>query len=171
MYYTGSPLLHYIYIGGNKGIGKEIARRIATEPNYTVIIACRNLDLGREAIQDLRNSNNNEEDDENECDAILLPIPFDLTNKTSIENAARWIANEYNGTLDILINNAAICYNSPTLYYLIYLVPKFHSRILSQNLVHLKGVGVLLNEYCFNHVTLSIKVILTIASVRNLNLQ
>ena len=114
MYYTGSPLY---YIGGNKGIGKEIARRIGTEPNYTVIIACRNLDLGREAINDLRNSNNNdEEDDENECDAILLPIPFDLTNKTSIEYAARWVANEYNGTLDILINNAAICYNSPTLY-------------------------------------------------------
>ena len=73
--------------------------------------------MGREAIQDLRNSNNNdEEEDKNECDAILLPIPFDLTNKTSIENAARWIANEYNGTLDVLINNAAICYNSPTLY-------------------------------------------------------
>ena len=27
--------------GGNKGIGKEIARRIGKEPNFTVLIACR----------------------------------------------------------------------------------------------------------------------------------
>ena len=117
-YNTGS--LYYI-LGGNKGIGKEIARRIGTEPNFTVIIACRDLHLGRETINDLRsnnnnNNNNNNEEDSVKCDAILLPISFDLTNKASIENAATYIAKEYNGTLDVLINNAATCYNSPTLY-------------------------------------------------------
>ena len=39
--------------GGNKGIGKETARRIGKEPNFTVLIACRNLKLGQEAVQDL----------------------------------------------------------------------------------------------------------------------
>lgn len=101
--------------GGNKGIGKEIARRIGKEPNFTVLIACRNLKLGREAVQDLK-SCNNKDDDGKECNIILLPIPLDLTNPKSIKAAAEWVENEYNGVLDILINNAAICFNSPTLY-------------------------------------------------------
>ena len=92
--------------GGNKGIGKEIARRIGREPNFTVLIACRNLELGQVAIQDLKSCNNNDGDDK-ECNVILLPIPFDLTNPTSIKEAAEWVEDEYNGVLDILINNAA----------------------------------------------------------------
>jgi len=113
--------LSHLYItphtlpGGNKGIGKEIARRIGREPNFTVLIACRNLELGQEAIQDLKSCNNNDDDDK-ECNVILLPMPLDLTNPTSIKAAAKWVENEYNGVLDVLINNAAICFNSPTLY-------------------------------------------------------
>jgi len=100
--------------GGNKGIGKEIARLIGKEPNFTVLIACRTLELGQEAVRDLKSCNSN--DDDKECNVILLPIPLDLTNPTSIKAAAEWVENEYNGVLDVLINNAAICFNSPTLY-------------------------------------------------------
>ena len=113
--------LSHLYIiphtiqGGNKGIGKEIARRIGREPNFTVLIACRNLELGQEAVLDLKSCNNND-DDNKECNVILLPIALDLTNPASIKAAAEWVDNEYNGVLDVLINNAAICFNSPTLY-------------------------------------------------------
>ena len=53
---------------------------------------------------------------EYECDVISLPISMDLTDVASIEAASRWVESEYGGVLDVLINNAAICYNDPTLY-------------------------------------------------------
>lgn len=67
--------------------------------------------MGREAVEDLRTNG----DGEYTCDAIVLPIPLDLTDQASIDAAAKWVENEY-GALDVLVNNAAICYNSPTLY-------------------------------------------------------
>jgi len=96
--------------GGNKGIGKEIARRIGTSPDFTVIIACRDVELGQKAAKDLCESG------EYVCDAVALPIPFDLTDAASIASAANWVEKEYDGVLDVLVNNAAICFNDPTLY-------------------------------------------------------
>lgn len=96
--------------GGNKGIGKEIARRIGNNPEFTAIIACRNVELGRVAAEDLR------ENGEYECDVVVLPVPLDLTDPESIAKASQWVEEEYGGTLDVLINNAAICFNDPTLY-------------------------------------------------------
>lgn len=42
-------------------------------------------------------------------------MPLDLTDDASIANAARWVEDEY-GSLDVLVNNAAVCFNDPTLY-------------------------------------------------------
>lgn len=96
--------------GGNKGIGKEIARRIGTEAGFTAIIASRDVALGRKAADDLK-----DESEEYECDVVALPVPLDLTDDSSIEQAVKHIEQEY-GRLDVLINNAAICFNDPTLY-------------------------------------------------------
>ncbi len=89
------------------------------DPEFTAIIACRNVELGEAAAEDLRTNNNSEY----ECDVIALPIPMDLTDLSSIEAASNWVENEYNhddddenGILDVLVNNAAICFNDPTLY-------------------------------------------------------
>ncbi len=107
---TSSPPKKIALItGGNKGIGKEIARRIGTEPDFTAIIASRNVALGQEAADDLKNSG------EYECDVVALPVPLDLTDDNSIVAAAKHVEQEY-GRLDVLINNAAICFNDPTLY-------------------------------------------------------
>lgn len=95
--------------GGNKGIGKEISRRIGTEPDFTAILACRDVTLGQEAADDLKSNG------EYECDVVVLPVPLDLTDDKSIVAAAKYIKDNY-GRLDVLVNNAAICYNSPTLY-------------------------------------------------------
>ncbi len=95
--------------GGNKGIGKEIARRIGTEPDFTVILASRDVTLGQEAADDLKLNG------EYECDVVAVPMPLDLTDDNSIIAAARHVEKEY-GRLDVLVNNAAICFNDPTLY-------------------------------------------------------
>mmetsp|Transcript_46913 Transcript_46913/g.98442 ORF Transcript_46913/g.98442 Transcript_46913/m.98442 type:complete len:314 (-) Transcript_46913:317-1258(-) len=103
--------------GGNKGIGREIARRIGTEGDFTAIIASRNVQLGQEAVEDLlAQTHYDDHGHECDCDVVALPIPFDLTDAASISNAAQWVNNEYDGTLDVLINNAAVCFNDPTLY-------------------------------------------------------
>ncbi|KAL3786999.1 hypothetical protein HJC23_005510 [Cyclotella cryptica] len=98
--------------GGNKGIGKEIARRIGTEPDFTAIIASRNVELGRAAANELIAHG---EKEGCECDAVALPVPLDLTDAVSISNAFGYIEKEY-GVVDVLVNNAAICLNDPTLY-------------------------------------------------------
>jgi carbonyl reductase 1 len=98
--------------GGNKGIGKEIVRRLGSDPDITCLIACRDVDLGEKAAADLRSDVT---EDGVACDAIALPIPFDLTDEESIEACAKYVQDEY-GVLDILVNNAAICFNDPTLY-------------------------------------------------------
>ena len=95
--------------GGNKGIGKEIARRIGTEAGFTAIIASRDVALGQKAADDLKDSG------EYECDVVALPVPLDLTDASSIVAAVKHVEQEY-GRLDVLINNAAICFNDPTLY-------------------------------------------------------
>ena len=123
--------------GANKGIGKEITRLIGSTPGYCVLLACRNVALGMETANELRynpsplddfheddKDDNDEEGDmyqqqqqqERECNVIALPYSFDLTNIQSIQIAAKYIQENYGPALDVLINNAAICYNDPTLY-------------------------------------------------------
>ena len=62
-----------------------------------------------------------EEDDDDpgssvECDVVALPHPFDFTDLSSIDRAAGWVESDYGGVLDVLVNNAVVCYNDPTLY-------------------------------------------------------
>ena len=84
--------------GGNKGIGKEIARKLISD-DFVVLIGCRNTELGAAAASELQ------------CASTRL----DLTDLESIASTREYIANEY-GRLDMLVNNAAICFNDPTLY-------------------------------------------------------
>ena len=98
--------------GGNRGIGKEIARRIGTEPDFTTIIASRNVNLGRKAAEELIADGIREGF---ECDVVALPVSLDLADSESVTNAAQYVQKEY-GVVDVLVNNAAICFNDPTLY-------------------------------------------------------
>ena len=47
------------------------------------------------------------------CDAAYCWV--DLTDPSSFESARAFVEREY-GRLDALVNNAAVCYNDPTLY-------------------------------------------------------
>lgn len=98
--------------GGNKGIGKEIARRIGTEPEFLALVASRDVDLGRKAADELIADGAKEG---YECNAVALPVSLDLTKPDSIADTIEYIEKEY-GALDVLVNNAAICFNDPTLY-------------------------------------------------------
>ena len=106
----GSPalLMHgrrvAVVTGANKGIGKEIARKLGAVPDLETILACRSAALGKAAEADLRAFG---------CKVEFRPL--DLTDEQSMLDLRRFLEETY-GKLDILVNNAAICFNDPTLY-------------------------------------------------------
>lgn len=91
--------------GANKGIGKEIARKLGAVEGMTTILGCRNKELGAAAVEELKAAG---------CKEVIFQH-IDLNDPKTMTAAADFIAKEF-GVLDILINNAAICFNDPTLY-------------------------------------------------------
>lgn len=100
--------------GSNKGIGKEIVRRLYNEGNTVTIIACRDKALGEAACEEIKKSSDGTPSGAESEDRLLV-CPFDLTDEETITATAKFVKERY-GKLDILINNAAICFNDPTLY-------------------------------------------------------
>jgi NAD(P)-dependent dehydrogenase (short-subunit alcohol dehydrogenase family) len=81
--------------GANKGIGLETARQLGAR-GFTVLAAARDEERGLEAERALRADG---------ADARFIRL--DVTDDTSVQQAADWIGREY-GRLDILVNNAGI---------------------------------------------------------------
>jgi NAD(P)-dependent dehydrogenase (short-subunit alcohol dehydrogenase family) len=81
--------------GANKGIGREIARRLA-ELHYIVWLGCRDAGRGDEAAAALR---------EEGGDVRLLPL--DVADDESVMRAAAALGRQTE-RLDILVNNAGI---------------------------------------------------------------
>ncbi len=82
--------------GGNRGIGFEVCRQLA-DKDYTVILGARNLAKGETAAQSLGDS--------------VIPKQLDVTSHADIDALAGWLEDKY-GHLDVLINNAAIDYDT-----------------------------------------------------------
>ena len=78
--------------GGNRGLGREVARRLAEDGNE-VVIGSRDLDKGREAAAELGDNVN--------------AYRLDVTDPESIETCIREIDDLYR-RLDVLVNNAGI---------------------------------------------------------------
>jgi NAD(P)-dependent dehydrogenase (short-subunit alcohol dehydrogenase family) len=78
--------------GGNRGLGREVARRLA-EDEYAVVIGSRELEQGRAAAAEL----------DGEVNACRL----DVTDPETIDSCIREIEERY-GRLDVLVNNAGI---------------------------------------------------------------
>jgi NAD(P)-dependent dehydrogenase (short-subunit alcohol dehydrogenase family) len=81
--------------GGNKGLGREIVRQLATE-GLTVYLGARSETLGRKAQQELA------------TDGLDIRfVQLDVTDEASVLAAAKTIEAEH-GRLDVLVNNAGI---------------------------------------------------------------
>lgn len=90
--------------GANKGIGKEIARALGSLSGHTVVLGCRDEALGNAAAAELRAAG---------CDCAVSRL--DICDADSITATREFLEGAY-GRLDALVNNAAICFNDPTLY-------------------------------------------------------
>lgn len=82
-----------IITGGNRGIGKGIAKGFATE-GASLTIAARDATLLTQTAEELRNRG-----------AKVLAVPTDVTDEEQIITLFEKAMNEYN-RLDILVNNA-----------------------------------------------------------------
>lgn len=81
--------------GANQGVGFEIAKKLATEPNYHILMGTRSLSNGQAAISSLPSG------------VAVEPLELDVTSDPSIAAAASVVASKH-GRLDVLINNAGI---------------------------------------------------------------
>lgn len=92
--------------GGNKGIGLEIVKALASTPGFkTVLLASRDASRGEAALALLRKQGYSN----------VTVVRLDLTDEGSWGECAAAIEATH-GHLDVLCNNAAICFNDPTLY-------------------------------------------------------
>lgn len=85
--------------GANRGIGFETARQLAKK-GFQVILTSRDKEKGKKAVDKLK-----------EEGLEVLYHQLDVTKEESIHEAAEYVKNELEN-LDILINNAAVHYDS-----------------------------------------------------------
>ena len=83
--------------GANRGIGKEVSRQL-TKAGFTVLLGGRSLANAEATVAELGSTN-------------LLPIELDVADRRSIIAAHSHVERNV-GRLDVLINNAAIHYDS-----------------------------------------------------------
>lgn len=70
----------------------------------TVVVGSQLIELGEAAVQELQTNGD-----------TVSCVQLELCNPASIAAARDYISSTY-GRLDILVNNAAVCFNDPTLY-------------------------------------------------------
>ncbi len=86
-----------IVTGANRGIGKEVSRQLAMQ-GHTVIVGARKLDAAQTTVTELGLD-------------TLVPHQLDVTDDSSIENLVKFVSEKF-GMLDVLVNNAAIHYDT-----------------------------------------------------------
>jgi NAD(P)-dependent dehydrogenase (short-subunit alcohol dehydrogenase family) len=80
--------------GGNRGIGREVCRQLAGR-GHAVVLTARSADAAAAAARA----------------AGAVPLRLDVADPASVTAAAGWVADRY-GKLDVLVNNAAITYDT-----------------------------------------------------------
>ena len=81
--------------GANKGIGREIARQLATK-GYTVWMGCRDAKRGQTAVNELA-----------EAGLKVHLLEIDVASDASVKAAAEMLAQQTDH-LDVLVNNAGL---------------------------------------------------------------
>ncbi|KAJ5208740.1 hypothetical protein N7449_003119 [Penicillium cf. viridicatum] len=82
--------------GANSGVGYATAQILAAHPNHHIILACRDLQKGQQALSELQSK---------DLKGTLSLLQLDVEDDTSIAQAVDTVSEQFN-RLDILLNNA-----------------------------------------------------------------
>lgn len=85
--------------GANRGLGLEVSKQLA-ELGYSVMMGSRDLQKGKDAAESLRGQG-----------LDVHPVQLDVTDAQSVANALTVVQDTF-GRLDVLVNNAAILYDT-----------------------------------------------------------
>jgi NAD(P)-dependent dehydrogenase (short-subunit alcohol dehydrogenase family) len=88
-----------VVTGANRGIGRELARQLASR-DWTVVLGPRDEGKGGRAAREVAGARGR-----------VLAWQLDVTNQASVDRLASWARDEI-GRVDVLINNAAIHYDT-----------------------------------------------------------
>ncbi|KAH8161411.1 hypothetical protein CIB48_g6836 [Xylaria polymorpha] len=90
--------------GGNTGLGLEVVKALLqSEVAYEIIIGCRTISKGEDAITELRK-------EYPQTVSTLSTVKVDLTSDELLEKAIEEISSKY-GRLDVLINNSGASFD------------------------------------------------------------
>ena len=82
--------------GANRGIGREVAGQLAAL-GHTVLVGARSAEAAKTAAEEIGEQ--------------AHPVKLDVTSPADAADAARWVEDRF-GRLDVLVNNAAIMYDT-----------------------------------------------------------
>lgn len=85
--------------GANRGIGLEVAHQLGHK-DFTVLLGSRTVAKGEEAAKPFL-----------EEGLQIIPVALDVTDQKTIDDLKTWTEDRF-GKLDVLVNNAAILYDS-----------------------------------------------------------
>lgn len=88
-----------VVTGANRGIGLEVARQLAQREGTTVVLTARDAQKARRAADDLQ------------AGGSVVDAQLDVTNESSVGRLMRGLEDSF-GRVDVLINNAAIHYDT-----------------------------------------------------------
>ncbi|MBA2677445.1 MAG: SDR family NAD(P)-dependent oxidoreductase, partial [Ktedonobacteraceae bacterium] len=91
--------LFAVVTGANRGIGLEVVRQLS-QRGMRVILGARELGKGEEAAQSLTREK-----------GTVIPHQLDVTDQQSIDRLLADVTAQF-GRLDVLVNNAAILYDT-----------------------------------------------------------
>lgn len=86
--------------GANRGIGLEVCRQLAQQGGYIVLLGTRDLAKGQASAAQLA-----------QAGLSVLPCQLDVTNESDIQALMHQVEAKF-GRLDVLVNNAAIHYDT-----------------------------------------------------------
>ena len=92
-------MYYAVVTGANKGIGFHIASSLASK-GFTTILACRNENLGNEAVMKLKNQG---------VDNVVFK-PLDINNVESINKFATEMNKDFPDGINVLVNNAGMAF-------------------------------------------------------------
>jgi NAD(P)-dependent dehydrogenase (short-subunit alcohol dehydrogenase family) len=111
--------------GGSQGLGRQLAIDFVMEGAAGISIVARHIEYLNEVKAKITEINPN---------AMVLVVAADLSRQEDIERFTAMTLHEFNGRLDILVNNASTIGTSPMSYLLDYPLDDFRC-VINTNLI------------------------------------